>query len=74
MEKYELVDTITGKRYEFMGLSKEQLYCFDYKITENLIKSVHISHINIDCIIVYDKKYTLTNSDVEYFYKDLGGV
>lgn len=74
MEKYELVDLVLGKRYEFMGLSDRQKYCFSYKIAEGFFMDVHISHINSDCAIVYDKKYQLTNDDVMYLYKDLGGT
>lgn len=74
MEKYELVDTITGKRYELLGISQEQRYCFEYKIKEGFNASVHMSHLNVDCFIVYDKKYQLTNDDIDFFYKDLGGV
>ena len=74
MEKYEVVDTILGKRYELLGISNEQKHCFEYKISEGFTMRVHISHINVDTLIVYDKKYQLTNDDVDYFYKDLGGV
>lgn len=74
MEKYEVVDIITGNRYEFIGVSAEQKYSFDYKIKEGFIMNVHISHINKDMMIVYDKRYTLTNDDAWYFYKDLGGI
>lgn len=74
MEKYELVDTITGKRYELMGISTEQNECFSYKVKEGFNQDVHLSHINVDCFIIYDKRYKLTNDDVLYFYKDLGGV
>ena len=73
MEKYELVDLINGGRYELMGISKDQLDCFEYKIAEGFFMNVHISHINVDCYIIYDKRYQLTNDDVLYFYKDLGG-
>lgn len=74
MEKYELVDLISGERFELMGISKDQRYSFEYKIKDNFNKSVHISHLNVDCAIIYDKKYRLTNDDIEYFYKDLGGL
>lgn len=74
MEKYEVVDTITGERFEFIGVSNEQKYSFDYRVTESFINSVHISHINKDMLIVYDKRYILTNDDAWYFYKDLGGI
>ena len=74
MDKYEIIDKITGERFEFLGVSQEQKYSFDYKVSESFIKNVHISHINNDCLLVYDKRYVLTNDDVWYFYKDLGGI
>ena len=73
MEKYEVIDLITKQRFELMGVSKEQKDSFEYKISEGFNKSVHISHINIDCYIVYNKSYVLNNSEVEYFYNDLIG-
>lgn len=74
MEKYELVDLVNGDRFELVGISLSQKDCFSYRINSSLIMDVHTSHLNVDCAIVYDKKYRLTNDDIAYFYKDLGGL
>lgn len=71
------MDLSDGKRYLFIGLSKEQNYAFDYGvyIKDKLESySIHLSHIlNSQNIIVYNKTHRLTNEEVLYLYKDLGG-
>ena len=76
MEKYEIVDTISGERFEFLGISSSQVDAFVYIVkgknsANDTFRTVHISHINKDCLLIYDKKYKLTDDDAVYFYNDL---
>lgn len=71
---YEIIDTLINTRRRLLGLSQSQTGAFDYEEGEEWICSVHISHIlSRRCLIVYNKSYVLTNEEVIYLFRDLGG-
>lgn len=72
---YHMSSTVLKDKFKVVGLSDEQLGAFFYESGKNkALMSIHISHFLVgDYKLVYNNSYILSNEEVIYLLKDIGG-